>query len=61
MTNRYEMLKTSHGFMVYDQERDDFLQDRHGNNTFDSDLKAERLIEKAAIDDAELFLSWFEG
>lgn len=51
---RYELIKTDAGFMAYDHDCDEFLYDRWNNNTFDTDIEANKLIEDAVYTNIEL-------
>jgi hypothetical protein len=42
--DRFEILKSQNGFMSYDNEKNDYLHDKRGNNCFDDYIKALNLI-----------------
>lgn len=54
MNNRFEILKTSAGFMPYDNDCDEFLYDSKGNNCFDDFEQAKKLVDDAIITTDEL-------
>jgi hypothetical protein len=57
MTNqkpRFEIIRTSAGFMPYDNDCDEFLYDEAGNNCFDNSDEAQALINDAVLTQQEL-------
>jgi hypothetical protein len=49
MKQRFEIIRTSAGFMPYDHDCDEFLCDESGNNCFDTYEEASQLVEDAII------------
>ena len=54
MQNRFEIIKTTNGFMPYDHDCDEFLYDEDGNNCFDALQDAQELVNDAIITINEL-------
>lgn len=48
----YEVIKTNDGFMVVDQSTGDYVHDEEGNNLFDSESEARKLVTIARMRDA---------
>jgi hypothetical protein len=48
----YEVVKTNDGFMVVDQSTGDYVHDEQGNNLFDSENEAKKLLTIARMRDA---------
>jgi hypothetical protein len=46
---RFDIVRTSEGFMPYDHDCDEYLYDEKGNNCFDTYEEALRLVEDAII------------
>jgi hypothetical protein len=44
MNNRFEIQKTDNGFMVHDNQIDDYLVNQFGDNCFDEYSEANELI-----------------
>lgn len=59
----YEVIKTNDGFMVRDKHTGDYIDDEHGDNLFDSEKEAKKLLliarMRIAID--QLFETVEEG
>jgi hypothetical protein len=49
MNKRFDIVRTSEGFMPYDHDCDEYLYDEKGNNCFDTYEEALRLVEDAII------------
>lgn len=47
MKSRFEIIRTSAGFMPYDHDCDEFLYDEKGNNCFDTHEEASQLVADA--------------
>jgi hypothetical protein len=47
--SRYELIKSKDGFMAYDHDCDEYLEDEEGNNLFDDGNVANKLIEDAVF------------
>lgn len=45
----FAIIKTSAGYMVLNQETDEFVNDEHGDNTFDDIKDAERILNAIKI------------
>ena len=45
--SRYELVRCKDGFMAYDHDCDEYLEDKHGDNLFDDINEANKLIEDA--------------
>jgi hypothetical protein len=45
----FAIIKTSAGYMVLNQETDEFVNDEHGDNTFDDIKDAERILDAIKI------------
>ena len=45
--NRFEIFRTSNGFMPYDNDCDEYLYDESGNNCFDALKDAQVLVDDA--------------
>jgi hypothetical protein len=50
---QFEIMKTSDGYMAYDNESDDYLDDENGNNLFDKLSDAQKLIDDTILKLAE--------
>jgi hypothetical protein len=48
----YEVVKTNDGFMVLDKYTGDYLDDEHGDNLFDSEHEAQKLMTIARMQEA---------
>jgi len=48
----YQVTKTNDGFMVVDQSTGDFVEDEDGNNLFDLESEADKLMLIARMRDA---------
>ena len=51
--SRYELIESRDGFMVYDHDCDEYLEDEEGNNLFDDGNVANKLIEDAVFTNME--------
>ena len=47
--SRYQLIKCKDGFMAYDNDLDEYLEDEHGDNLFDDGDEANKLIENAVF------------
>jgi len=59
----YQLNKTNDGFMVVDQSTGDFVEDEDGNNLFDLESEADKLMLIARLRDAidNMFVAVEEG
>ena len=59
----YEVTKTNDGFMVVDKYTGDYISDEHGDNLFDSEREAQKLMTIARMQEAiiEMFKAVEEG
>ena len=59
----YEVVKTNDGFMVLDKYTGDYISDEHGDNLFDSEREAQKLMTIARMQEAiiEMFNAVEEG
>lgn len=59
----YEVTKTNDGFMVRDKYTGDYINDEHGDNLFDSEHEAQKLMTIARMQEAiiEMFKAVEEG
>ena len=59
----YEVVKTKDGFMVVDKYTGDYISDEHGDNLFDSEREAQKLMTIARMQEAiiEIFNAVEEG
>lgn len=59
----YEVIKTNDGFMVLDKYTGDYISDEHGDNLFDSEREAQKLMTIARMQEAiiEMFNAVEEG
>ena len=59
----YEVIKTNDGFMVVDKYTGDYISDEHGDNLFDSEHEAQKLMTIARMQEAiiEMFNAVEEG
>ena len=59
----YRLNKTNDGFMVVDQSTGDFVHDEEGNNLFDLESEADKLMLIARMRDAidNMFVAVEEG
>lgn len=59
----YEVTKTNDGFMVVDKYTGDYISDEHGDNSFDSEREAQKLMTIARMQEAiiEMFNAVEEG
>ena len=59
----YEVVKTNDGFMVLDKYTGDYISDEHGDNLFDSEHEAQKLMTIARMQEAiiEMFNAVEEG
>jgi hypothetical protein len=48
----YEVVKTNDGFMVVDKYTGDYISDEHGDNLFDSEREAQKLMTIARMQEA---------
>jgi len=48
----YEVVKTNDGFMVLDKYTGDYISDEHGDNLFDSEREAQKLMTIARMQEA---------
>lgn len=55
----YEVIKTNDGFMVLDKYTGDYLDDEHGDNLFDSEHEAQKLMTIARMQEA--IINMFEA
>jgi hypothetical protein len=55
----YEVVKTNDGFMVLDKYTGDYLDDEHGDNLFDSEHEAQKLMTIARMQEA--IINMFEA
>ena len=55
----YEVIKTNDGFMVRDKYTGDYLDDEHGDNLFDSEHEAQKLMTIARMQEA--IINMFEA
>ena len=47
--SRYELIRCKDGFMAYDHDCNEYLEDKHGDNLFDDINEANKLIEDAVF------------
>jgi len=47
--NRFQIMRTSEGFMPYDNDCDEYLYDEDKNNCFGSCQEAQQLIDDAIL------------
>ena len=47
--NRFEIMRTNDGFMAYDNDCDEYLDDENGDNLFDKLSGAQQLIDDAIL------------
>jgi hypothetical protein len=52
--NRFEIMRTNDGFMAYDNDCDEYLDDEKGDNLFDSLSDAQKLVDDAIFTAKEL-------
>jgi len=59
----YQVTKTNDGFMVVDKYTGDYISDEHGDNLFDSEREAQKLMTIARMQEAiiEMFNAVEEG
>ena len=59
----YEVTKTNDGFMVVDKYTGDYISDEHGDNLFDSEREAQKLMTIARMQEAiiEMFNAVEDG
>ena len=59
----YQVTKTKDGFMVVDKYTCDYISDEHGDNLFDSEREAQKLMTIARMQEAiiEMFKAVEEG
>ena len=55
----YEVIKTNDGFMVRDKYTGDYINDEHGDNLFDSEHEAQKLMTIARMQEA--IINMFEA
>lgn len=55
----YEVIKTNDGFMVRDKHTGDYIDDEHGDNLFDSEHEAQKLMTIARMQEA--IINMFEA
>ena len=55
----YEVVKTNDGFLVLDKYTGDYLDDEHGDNLFDSEHEAQKLMTIARMQEA--IINMFEA
>jgi len=48
----YQVTKTNDGFMVVDKYTGDYISDEHGDNLFDSEREAQKLMTIARMQEA---------
>jgi len=48
----YQVTKTNDGFMVLDKYTGDYISDEHGDNLFDSEREAKKLMTIARMQEA---------
>jgi len=48
----YQVTKTDDGFMVVDKYTGDYISDEHGDNLFDSEREAQKLMTIARMQEA---------
>jgi hypothetical protein len=46
---RFEIMRTNDGFMAYDNDCDEYLDDENGDNLFDKLSDAQQLIDDAIL------------
>ena len=59
----YQVTKTNDGFMVVDKYTGDYISDEHGDNLFESEREAQKLMTIARMQEAiiEMFKAVEEG
>lgn len=55
----YEVIQTNDGFMVLDKYTGDYISDEHGDNLFDSEHEAQKLMTIARMQEA--IINMFEA
>lgn len=55
----YEVIKTNDGFMVRDKYTGNYIDDEHGDNLFDSEHEAQKLMTIARMQEA--IINMFEA
>lgn len=51
---RFELMRTNDGFMAYDNDCDEYLDDENGDNLFNTRQEAQQLIDDAIFTAKEL-------